>query len=322
MNSAYLSTCKLTKHHALGNDFLVLDLGQFATDPDIATHSTLDWPALARTWCDRRTGIGADGLLLLRVLDRSRLTMRLYNADGGLAEMSGNGIRCLAQAAYRKLSLDGASDEEANGMTRLRRFDVETDAGRRVVELVDTMEGRRPELAQPTNDMTASNTMHFSVDMGIIEDLVAPDNWAELGCHEDRPVRHVSLGNPHSVVGVDDVDAVDLGVLGAKVPTVNLEIVEPGPETNAVTMRVHERGAGLTMACGTGACAAAEAALAWGLVPASASDVIVHMPGGDVTVAIDPVTRRATLTGPTTFVAEVLSAPVMSSGSNRPNVPT
>jgi diaminopimelate epimerase len=150
------------------------------------------------------------------------------------------------------------------------------------------------------------STMQLSVDMGIIEDVAPPTNWGDLGCHEDRPVRHVSLGNPHSVVGVDDVNAVDLVALGRQVPQVNLEIVEPGPEFNAVTMRVHERGAGLTLACGTGACAVADAAMTWGLVPASCDAVVVHMPGGAAAVAIDRASRRATLTGPATFVATIL----------------
>ena len=91
--------------------------------------------------------------------------------------------------------------------------------------------------------------------MGDGRALAEPAGWETLGCHPDRPVAHLSLGNPHSVVGVDDVAAVDLLELGAKVPDVNLEIIEPGPEANAVTMRVHERGAGITAACGTGACA-------------------------------------------------------------------
>lgn len=272
MNSP--SALTLTKHHALGNDFLVLDRGALPDAPEP------DWPALARRWCDRRSGIGADGLLILEVVGAGHLAMELFNADGSRAEMSGNGIRCLVQAAHMRS--DG----------RTQQYEVMTAAGVRRVD-VD------PVSSDP-------NTMNLRVDMGVVEDIAPPENWSALGCHEDRPVRHVSLGNPHAVVGVDDVHSVDLATLGAKVPTVNLEIVEPGPEINGVTMRVHERGAGLTLACGTGACAVAEAALSWGLVPASAPEVIVHMPGGDATVAVDRVTRRATLAGPATFVATVV----------------
>jgi diaminopimelate epimerase len=119
-----------------------------------------------------------------------------------------------------------------------------------------------------------------------------------------RPVSHVSLGNPHSVVGVEEVAFVDLGRLGSIVPQVNLEIIEQGPGINAITMRVHERGAGITRACGTGACAAADAALSWGLVPKSVDEVVVHMDGGVARVRISD-DRRATLIGPAAYIATV-----------------
>lgn len=269
----------LSKHHGLGNDFLVLDLGQLA-DGDDGT----DWSTMARRWCDRRSGIGADGLLLLSGIDSadpepSRLRMVLHNADGSRAEMSGNGIRCLVQAAHRRrCGQDGD------------RYLVVTDAGERLVSVL---------AGSSTDDI------EVEVEMGEVTDLPEPSGWAALECHPDRPVRHLSLGNPHSVVGVDDVSEVDLARLGALVPHVNLEVVAPGPEPDAVTMRVHERGAGITQACGTGACATAEAALAWGLVPGSTREVVVHMPGGDARVRLDG--RRATLIGPATYVGEVVA---------------
>ncbi|MGE0309262.1 MAG: diaminopimelate epimerase, partial [Acidimicrobiia bacterium] len=117
-----------------------------------------------------------------------------------------------------------------------------------------------------------------------------------------RPVAHLSLGNPHSVVAVDDVHAVDLAAIGSAVPQVNLEIVQSGPERHAITMRVHERGAGITEACGTGASAAAYAALRWGLVDAGTADVLVHMDGGDATVTVG---EELILTGPAVFIAAV-----------------
>jgi diaminopimelate epimerase len=119
-----------------------------------------------------------------------------------------------------------------------------------------------------------------------------------------RPVMHISVGNPHSVVGVEDVAIVPLKELGEKVPQINLEIIEPGPEMNGIRMRVHERGAGITQACGTGACASAWAAVQWGLVPASASEVIVHMDGGDVKVSVNqPKVGSVTLIGPAQFMS-------------------
>lgn len=265
---------RLTKHHGLGNDFLVLEIG---SDED---SSAAEWVDLARAWCDRRTGVGADGVLLLERKAPDRLGMTLYNADGSRAEMSGNGIRCLVQAAHA----DGPDGID---------YVVDTDAGERHVTVVRRLD---------------HVTHLLSVDMGTVSDLPEPLGWAALKCHPDRPVRHSSLGNPHSVVGVDDVRAVDLLALGTLVPHVNLEIIEPGPEPHAVTMRVHERGAGITMACGTGACAAAEAAVAWGLVPASTADVLVHMDGGDARVVVERKTRRITLIAEATFVATVTVA--------------
>lgn len=259
----------LSKHHGLGNDFLVYDLAQ--GDPGAA------WNELAQRWCARHTGIGADGLLLLGI-DGPRLSMRLFNADGSVAEMSGNGIRCLVQAAHHTL---GGSDGA--------RYEVDTDAGVRIADVV----GRTDE-----------HTIQVRVDMGPIADLAEPQGWSLLECDPMRPVRHLSLGNPHSVVGVDDVSVVDLERLGSLVPGVNLEIVQPGPGTNAITMRVHERGVGVTRACGTGACAAAEAALSWGIVPRSTDEVVVHMEGGTARVHV-AADRTAVLTGPATWVGTV-----------------
>lgn len=268
---------QVTKLHGWGNDFLVVDVTDNPALPSDVSQSDL-----ARRLCERRTGIGADGLMFLEVRSAHELSMVLVNADGTSAEMSGNGIRCLVHAAHRSIHRDVEPE------TWPVRYTVRTEAGDRIVDVLGP---------------GADGVLTLSVDMGTVDDLDEPENWGALGCHEDRPVRHVSLGNPHSVVGVDDVESVDLAQLGRLVPQVNLEIVEPGPEPDAVTMRVHERGAGLTQACGTGACAVADAALGWGLVPRSIRDVRVHMPGGDAMVRIDPESRRATLTGPAEFIA-------------------
>ena len=263
---------ELSKHHGLGNDFLV------AFAPQVS-----DLPALARQLCDRRRGIGADGLLVGESLDTERdgaaARMVLFNADGSRAEMSGNGIRCFAQALARR---DGF----------LGDVTILTDAGLRLVQMA------------PTDDPM---TIIASVDMGAVLAIDGPEGWGSVGAHPDRPVMHLSLGNPHTVVGVDEVAAIDLASLGALVPQVNLEIVEPGPEPDAISMRVHERGAGITEACGTGACAAAWAAASWGLVPSRAGDIVVHMDGGDARVRLDdPAPGHATLIGPATFIGRVL----------------
>jgi diaminopimelate epimerase len=259
----------LSKHHGLGNDFLVALDGIDSNGVELG-------PAHARAWCDRRRGIGADGLAVnLGTLEHPRMV--LFNADGSRAEMSGNGIRCFAQAIVV------ARGGPHVGVTRL---DIVTDAGRRVVSV--------EAVAEDPSTVTAS------VSMGPVTAIDAPAAWNRMECDPLRPVAHLSVGNPHSVVGVDDVTGIDLWALGALVPEVNLEIVAPGPERDAITMRVHERGVGITQACGTGATAAAHAAATWGLV--DGPEILVHMDGGDVVVRLG---ADATLIGPAVFIATV-----------------
>jgi diaminopimelate epimerase len=259
----------LTKHHGLGNDFLVL-----FDDQELPARGAA---ALAVELCARRRGVGADGLIVAVTAppDGSDVGMVVHNADGSRAEMSGNGIRCLVQAwAHRAGRGEGT-------------VKVSTGAGVRAVDF------------GPGGD---NRTILASVAMGTAEAIAAPPGWDALGVDRARPVAHLALGNPHAVVAVDDVDAVDLGLLGAQVPDVNLEIVEPGPERHAVTMRVHERGAGITEACGTGACAAAFAAARWGVATPQEGEITVHMLGGDAKVRLGP---ELVLTGPATYIATV-----------------
>lgn len=262
-----MAELELTKHHGLGNDFLV------AFHPHIE-----DLPALARRLCDRRRGIGADGLLIGESEPGYAARMALFNSDGSRAEMSGNGIRCFAQALARRRG-------------DLAPQCILTDAGDRLVTLYATED---------------ADVIEAAVDMGPVEAIDAPDNWHRIGTDPLRPVSHLSVGNPHAVVGVEDVAVVDLLTLGEMVPEINLELVELGPEPHAITMRVHERGAGITEACGTGACASAWAALSWGLVDPGLREITVHMDGGDAKVRVhDPKNGHVTLVGPAVFVASI-----------------
>lgn len=271
-------TFVVDKFDALGNDFLVLNLDAAGLGDD-----ELDWVTCARNWCDRQSGIGADGLLLSRRIDASTARMRLVNSDGSSAEMSGNGARCFAHALHR-------GDIEAHGSSS---GDV----------VLDTAAGMRRVTVRAT---AHPDVVDASVEMGELTTINPPAAWPSLGVHPDRPVEHVSVGNPHAVVGVDDVRVVDLESLGGKVPAVNLEIIEPGPEPDAITMRVHERGAGVTQACGTGACASAWAAVRWGLVAGGSNEVVsvtVHMPGGDARVTLNaPRMGECTLGGESRYV--------------------
>jgi diaminopimelate epimerase len=262
-----MADLELTKHHGLGNDFLVV----FHPHVD-------DLPALARRVCGRRRGIGADGLLVGENEPGYAARMVLYNSDGSRAEMSGNGIRCFAQALAR------------------RRGDLQpqcilTDAGPRLVTLYATDD---------------PDVIEAAVDMGPVSAIDEPVDWHRVGTDPLRPVSHLSVGNPHAVVGVEDVASVDLLTLGELVPDINLELIELGPEPHAITMRVHERGAGITQACGTGACASAWAAASWGLVAAGLEEITVHMDGGDARVRLhQPHDGHVTLVGPAVFVGSI-----------------
>jgi diaminopimelate epimerase len=268
-----MSELTVTKHHGLANDFLV------ALDQPVDSDTL---PALARRLCDRRTGIGADGLLVGRTdVAGVDARMLLFNADGSPAEMSGNGIRCFAQALAQR-----RGDRLPTTMT------VATDAGLRHLQLTP---GRY------------DGEILVSVDMGDVGPLPEPARWAQIGADPLRPVSHLSVGNPHSVVAVESVADVDLVALGAIVPQVNLEIVEPGPERHAITMRVHERGAGITSACGTGAAASAWAAAQWGLAVPADGEILVHMDGGDAKVLLHhPEPGRVTLVGPSELIGTIV----------------
>jgi diaminopimelate epimerase len=288
---------RFTKHEGLGNDFLVL------LDPDGALGVS---PELVRQACDRRRGIGADGLIHAR-RPQDRLVpevggavdavMGLHNADGSRAEMSGNGIRCLAQALLQ--------DGWATGAEVI----ISTDAGSRTVTLVDGPD--RLDIEEASQPGPPNAEQQFSVDMGVIKIEDAAD-WA-LGA----AVRAVwaDAGNPHLVLeqsGLESVEHVDLEVHGEKVNAslpggANVHLVGPGPEANGITMRTYERGVGLTEACGTGATVAAGAALHWGLVEAGDSGVVqVNMPGGAASVIDgDGGTTSMVLIGPARFIARI-----------------
>jgi diaminopimelate epimerase len=239
-------TLSLTKHHGLGNDFLVL------LDPEDRYAGDGIHAAMAVALCERRTGIGADGLLRLG----PDLRMHLHNADGSRAEMSGNGIRCLAQAIFDQ-GVHGGPDVE-----------IQTDAG--------------PKWVRTNFDGT------YTVDMGTAKVTDLQDGRAE-----------VDTGNPHLVLVVDDPATVDLETLGREHAHLNVEVVRVDDPSH-VTMRVHERGAGITQACGTGSCAIAAATRAWGL---TGDTVTVRNPGGDLRVELQGDT--ALLTGPATFIGRV-----------------
>jgi diaminopimelate epimerase len=246
---------RLEKYHGLGNDFLVL-LDFDGRHPLGAEE--------VRALCDRHRGVGADGVI--RVTPGP--AMELYNADGGRAETSGNGIRCLARAVVDA------------GLAQGPNLSVRTDAGVRDVRIGD--DGL------------------VSVDMGTPAVHQSADGDVPAGAL--RAAR-VDMGNLHLVVLVDGDPGPEVVVYAARravVDGLNVEVATVGPEAGRITMRVWERGVGETRACGTGACAAAAAARSWGLAD---DHVVVHQPGGDLRVNLTGDT--VVLTGPAVHVCSV-----------------
>ena len=261
---------RLTKHHGLGNDFLVL--------VDLDDETPVDADAAVAV-CDRHRGVGADGLIRVTRAAGDRFRMELYNEDGSRAEISGNGICCLAQALVRAGHVPGAAAGVEIG--------IDTDAGPRTVTLVERV----------------SETEHrMRVAMGTPKIGAALEEWVD-----DQVLRavEVDVGNPHVVCHVPDpADAPDLVELGRRINHTtpggtNVELVTPGAP-GELTMTVFERGVGLTEACGSGAVAAAVAAHEWGLAPA---EVTVHQPGGPAVVELGEL---ALLTVPVVAVAAVV----------------
>lgn len=261
---------KLTRHHGLGNDFLIT----FADDVPA------NGADLARRLCDRVDGIGADGLVFGTPVDGLRdATWRftLFNSDGSSAEVSGNGLRCFGQALLRR---------QPAGTTGLDVV-VETPAG-----------DRRITVAGSTSDLE----VEAEVEMGTAERGPSIEGIrVDLGGVQVRAAHSIDFGNPHLVLHVDDPDEVDLAVSGPATesffaPTgCNVHLVAV-VDRSTVRMRTWERGAGLTTACGSGACAAAHVLHAGGLV----DDVVeVRMPGGTATVTVGDTVRLA---GTATFV--------------------
>ena len=256
-----LTPLTLTKLHGLGNDFLV----SLQSDGD---------PNLARRLCERHTGIGAYGLITSRLLGPGspKLDFRLWNADGSEAEMSGNGMRCLAHAAL-----------DAGWVGENEPFEVATPAGVR----------------QVTVQRRAVGATWGSVGMGRVR-LGADGKVCNIG----RGEMFVDVGNPHLVILGSDPAQIDVGALGPALERsveggVNVEFVALGPGTDTVTMRVWERGVGETQACGTGSVAVAAAVRHWGRVGTA---VTVRQPGGSVSVELHP-DGTATLAGPAERIA-------------------
>jgi len=271
---------EFTKMHGLGNDFILIDCLK-----DESGVRSLEFGELGKKLCHRRFGIGADQLLLLYPSKSADFMMRIFNADGSEVEMCGNGIRCFAKYIWDR-GLSGKTILEIEtiaGIMRPGKADglVRVDMGEPVFEPeripVKIVQSSKFKVPSSEKDNSTLNTQHSTpvVDYPLQID----DKEFKITC--------VSMGNPHAVIIVDNVPEFPVAYYGPMIEIhpffpkrTNVEFVE-ALNSSEIRMRVWERGAGETMACGTGAAAAAVAAHLKGLAEKS---VTVHLKGGDLSI--------------------------------------
>ena len=255
-----------TKMHGLGNDYLYV-YGEVPSNIE----------ELSKQLSKRHFGAGSDGMIYISPSAVADFKMRIFNADGSEAKMCGNGIRCVGKYVYDK------------GYTDKTRLTVETLSGIKTLEL----------------DVSLGKVESVSVDMG----RAIPDEDMTVSLDGQTVVlTPVSVGNPHAVIFVEDIEGAPLTTLGPKLERheafsngVNVEFVQVLGR-GELRMRVWERGSGVTMACGTGACASAMAAVKKTYC-SEGEPILVHLDGGTlkITVARDGNVR---MTGPAAFVYE------------------
>ena len=264
---------KFWKYHGIGNDFVLLDNFDGKANKD---------PAWVTSVCDRRFGIGADGILYLERSDKADATMSILNSDGSVAEMCGNGIRCVAKHLH---DLD---------IVKKKHMTIDTLAGIKTIECT----------------VTGDQVTDVKVGMGAAElecskvPMICPgkfiDSVLEIAGKKIRGTA-VSMGNPHFITFQDFTDE-EQEMLAPLIQShdsfpkgTNVEFVKSS--NGVLTVKVLERGAGWTMACGTGACATAVAAALQGLVPYD-REIEVRLPGGSLWIAVAKDLGSVTMRGP------------------------
>lgn len=288
---------KFTKMHGLGNDYIYIDCmdGCFGGADSSIIGSDSRLAKISEILSDRHCGVGGDGIIMILPSEVADFRMRIFNADGSEAKMCGNGTRCIGKYVYD------------HGHTNKTDITLETLSGVKYLHLYPGADGKVESV---------------TVDMGsaVFEPAVIPVVVADGQSNQNIPVEvdgqclqltAVSMGNPHGVVFVDSLDGVDVHGIGAQLEVhpmwpdrANIEFVEVLSD-NEIRMRVWERGSGETMACGTGACAVAVAAMLTGRI--SSSEVTIHLLGGDLKIRWDRDANRVFMTGSATevFTGEV-----------------
>jgi diaminopimelate epimerase len=282
---------RFTKMHGAGNDFVCLD---GVSEPALARRGDLG--RLAAAMCDRWTGIGGDGLILIEKQEPGRgareaggLRMRMFNADGTESAMCGNGVRCVAKYAVDH-GLVALDDEQGlRILTSAGAVRATCRTGPRGVEAVTV------DMGAPILDLA-----EVPVDRARLDGGEGPTYTVTVD-GTAREAVFVSMGNPHAVFYVDDVEHIDLARVGPRLELhrafpsrMNVHFVQvAGP--GEVTVRTWERGSGVTGACGSGACAVCVAGV---LTGRSGDHVVAHLPGGDLELAWERGAGRVLMTGP------------------------
>ncbi|WP_314571488.1 diaminopimelate epimerase [Alloprevotella tannerae] len=269
---------EFTKMHGAGNDYIYIDTMRFPiANPE----------KLAVAWSDRHKGIGGDGIILIGKNESGHFTMRIFNNDGSEGKMCGNGIRCVGKYLYD------------NGITSEKELPIDTLSGTKLLHMTTDADNKVVEV---------------TVDMGepILADkhqLATPDGSMKDGevtiDHTNYRGTFVSMGNPHFINFINGVEEYDVQTNGVRLEQAkifpercNIEFAEIRPD-GSIRMRVWERGSGITMACGTGACATAVAAALTGR--AGRTSTIV-MDGGQLTIVWNENDNHIYMTGPATTV--------------------
>jgi diaminopimelate epimerase len=264
---------KFTKMHALGNDFVIIDS---------RGHEMEGLVGLSLRLCNRRLGIGADQMLVLEDAEGADFGMRIFNADGGEVEMCGNGIRALAKYVWDR----GLSDKDT--------LDIDTMAG--IIKPARAGDLVRVDMGEPELE---GRKIPVALDGRVVDHPVKVDGT-------DFLVTCVSMGNPHAVIFVEDVADFPVTFYGPMVENyeifpnrINVEFVQVINNAE-LKVRVWERGAGETMACGTGACASAVAS---SIKELTGRETVVHLDGGDLKIEWSQ-DNHVFMTGPATEVFE------------------
>ena len=272
---------KFTKMHGIGNDYVYVNCfkEKIANPPEVSKYVS-----------DRHFGIGSDGLIMINPSEVADFAMEMYNADGSRAEMCGNGIRSVAKYVYDY------------GLTDKTSISVETLAGIKYLDL--TIENGKVALVKVDMGKPELNPANIPIVMEdenadkVVDELITVDG-------EEYRMTGVSMGNPHTIVYIDDVKGLEIEKVGPKFENherfpkrINTEFVKV-LDRNTAEMRVWERGSGETLACGTGACAVAVACILNGLTE---DKVTVKLLGGDLQIEWDREADHVYMTGPATVV--------------------